>query len=57
MFSKQQFEVVREALALVQSVDQLLIQQHLPALASGVQESSAGLSKAIAGLKMILCQG
>jgi len=57
MFSKQQFEVVREALALVQSVDQLLIQQHLPALASGVQESSAGLSKAIAGLKMILSQG
>ena len=57
MFSKQQLEAAREALALVQSADQLLMQQHLPALASGVQECTAGLSTAIAGLKMILGKG
>jgi hypothetical protein len=57
MFSKQQFAAAREALALLQSANQILIQQHLPALGSGVQESSAGLSTAIAGLKMILSRG
>jgi len=56
MFSERQLEAVREALALVQSANRFLIQQHLPALASGVNESSTGLSMAIAGLEMILNQ-
>lgn len=56
MFSERQLEAVREALALLQTTNRLLIQQHLAALASGVLESSDGLSKAIAGLEMILNQ-
>ena len=56
MFSKQQLEAARKALSLLLAADRLLIQQQLPALASGVQESSAGLSTAIAGLKIILNQ-
>jgi X-X-X-Leu-X-X-Gly heptad repeat protein len=54
MFSTQQLEMLRKALASAQEANRIVIQANLPALASGVPELTSGLSRAIAGLTMIL---
>jgi hypothetical protein len=54
MFSKTQREMLKEAHVLIQQANRLVHLHPLPALGSGVQELTSGLSLALAGLKMIL---
>jgi hypothetical protein len=48
MVSTRQQEMLKEALVLIQQADQTVKRAALPALASGVQELTSGLSVALA---------
>ena len=53
-FTKHQLALAEKTLAHLLLVRQLTVQANLPALASGVDEFTNGLSTAIAGLQIIL---
>jgi len=54
MISTKQLEVLREVEALVKLANLKINQASLPALVSGTEELGCGLSKALAGVTLIL---